>query len=219
MEIIARVNLRLSRPIRTQWSFHIGLGGVSQKMYLEVKTGKNKLYKMFRGLTLCCKKNLGHFGEHLLPIFREGAYLKNRKSQNVSRFSFLAITPVLDMIETWGFHVDLPLEPLQPPNPPFSLHFPPHPLFFSFLAIIPVWDLIEFSRFFLPFYNFFAFLCFFTFLLLFFTFYMHPPSALASRIILRPFRCHSSLTFRLLWTVFKQRSIIIFNFYKIIFIF
>ena len=40
-------------PPITQWSFHIGLGGVSQKMYLEVKTGKNKKYKMFRGLTLC----------------------------------------------------------------------------------------------------------------------------------------------------------------------
>ena len=87
-------------PPITQSTFDIGLGGVSQKMYLEVKTGKNKMYKMFRGLTLYCKKNLGHFGAHLHSIFREGANLKNRKSQNVSCFSFLAISPVWDLIET-----------------------------------------------------------------------------------------------------------------------
>jgi len=30
-------------------------------------------------LTLGCKKNLGHIGAHLIPIFREGVRLKNKK--------------------------------------------------------------------------------------------------------------------------------------------
>ena len=37
---------------------------------------------MVRGLTLCCKKNLGPFGAHLIPIFREEAGLKHKKNQN-----------------------------------------------------------------------------------------------------------------------------------------
>ena len=80
--------------------FILGLVGCYKKMYLDVKTGKNKKYEMFRGFTLFCKKKLGHFGAHLVRIFREWANLKNRKSQNVTRFSFLAKSPVWDLIET-----------------------------------------------------------------------------------------------------------------------
>ena len=39
---------------------------------------------MVRGLTLCCKKNLGPFGSHLIPIFREEAGLKGKKNQNLN---------------------------------------------------------------------------------------------------------------------------------------
>ena len=41
---------------------------------------------MVRRVTLGCKKNLGHFGAHLIPILRDGAGLKNKKSQN---FNFI----------------------------------------------------------------------------------------------------------------------------------
>ena len=59
----------------TQWSFPIGLGGVSQKMDLEVKTGKNKLQQLVRGLALYCKKIWSIFD----PNFQEGAGLKHKK--------------------------------------------------------------------------------------------------------------------------------------------
>ena len=64
--------------------------------------------------------------------------------------SFLAITPVWDLIETWGFRVDDPCEfPDIPLSPHKKLTKPniTQPLkngdFFHFLAITPVWDLSE----------------------------------------------------------------------------
>ena len=49
--------------------------GVSQKMDLEVKTGKNKLQQLVRGLALYCKKIWSIFD----PNFQEGAGLKHKK--------------------------------------------------------------------------------------------------------------------------------------------
>ena len=62
----------------------------------------------------------------------------------------MAITPVLDYIETWGFRLD---DPCDFPNSPISHHEKftkpniAQPLkngdFGRFLAIIPVWDYIK----------------------------------------------------------------------------
>ena len=64
--------------------------------------------------------------------------------------SFLAITPVWNLIETWSFRVDYPCDfPDSTISPHHKLTKPKitQPLknddFGSFLAITPVWNLIE----------------------------------------------------------------------------
>ena len=64
--------------------------------------------------------------------------------------SFLAISPVWDLIETWCFRVDDPCDFPEIPISPHKKITKPNitqPLkncdFHSFLAITPVWDLIE----------------------------------------------------------------------------
>ena len=64
--------------------------------------------------------------------------------------SFLAITPVWDLIETWGFRVDdpydfpdIPISPQKNLSNQTSRNLLKIVIFHNFLAITPVWDLIE----------------------------------------------------------------------------
>ena len=90
----------------------------------------------------------------LIFLYRLTEKLPNQISRNLLKMvifrSFLAITPVWDLIETWGFHLDDPcdfpdilISPHKKLPNQISRNLLKIVIFHSFLAITLVWDLIE----------------------------------------------------------------------------
>ena len=90
----------------------------------------------------------------LILLYHLTKKLPNQTSRNLLKIvifhSFLAITPVWDLIETWGFRVDdacnfpdIPMSPHKKITKPNITQPLKNGDFSQFLAITQVWELIE----------------------------------------------------------------------------